>query len=98
MVIGVNIKLKNTSTGATNNIICRLDPIAISIATSILFFNAIVIAVVCSAAFPIIGINIIPTKDSLKPNLLVIPSTPPTKNSLSIAIKIVAIINIIIAL
>ena len=97
IVIGVNNKLKNTRIGATNNIICKLEPIAISIATSILFFSAIEIAVVCSAALPIIGIKIIPTKVSLKPSFVVIPSTPSTKNSLSIAINIVDTTKITIA-
>ena len=57
---------------------------------------AITIAVECSAAFPIIGISIIPTKNSLSPSVAVIESTPLTKNSLSIAISIVAIAKIII--
>ena len=48
-------------------------------------------AVLCSAAFPIIGISIIPTKNSLQPKLFVIGSIPFTKNSLSIAINIVEI-------
>lgn len=91
MLIGVNSKLKNINTGATNNIICKLDPTAISTATSILFFIAITTAVECSAAFPIIGIIIIPTKNSLNPSVAVNESTPLTKNSLSIAINIVAI-------
>ena len=53
-------------------------------------------AVLCSAAFPMIGIKIIPTKNSLKPNLEVISSMPPTRNSLSMAIITVAITKIII--
>ena len=41
----------------------KLEPTAISRATSILSFLAIITAVLCSAALPIIGINIIPTKN-----------------------------------
>ena len=48
-------------------------------------------AVLCSAAFPIIGISIIPTKNSLHPKADVISSMPSTKNSLSMEISIVAI-------
>ena len=46
-------------------------------------------AVLCSAAFPIIGIKMIPTKNSLQPKLSVMGSIPLTKNSLSIAITTV---------
>lgn len=53
-------------------------------------------AVLCSAALPMIGIKIMPTKNSLKPNLEVISSMPPTRNSLSMAIITVAIIKIAI--
>ena len=80
--------------GATNKIICREEPRAISRATSIWSFLAIIMAVVCSAALPIIGIKIIPTKNSLQPREAVIGSTPLTKNSLSMAIKIVTTTNI----
>ena len=98
MLIGVKNKLKKISIGATNKVICRDDPMAISKATSILSFLAIITAVECSAALPIIGINIIPTKNSLHPKDLVKGSIPFTRNSLSIAIKIVAITKIIIDL
>lgn len=94
MLIGVSSKLKNINIGATNNIICKLDPIAISTATSILFLIAITTAVECSAAFPIIGITIMPTKNSLNPNVSLNEPTPLIKNSLSIAINIVAITKI----
>ena len=94
MLIGLKNRLKKISTGATNKIICSDEPMAISSATSILSFLAITTAVVCSAALPIIGINIIPTKNSLQPKESVIGSIPLTKNSLSMAIRIVAITNI----
>ena len=97
MLIGLNNKLKKISTGVTNKIICKLEPIAISTETSILFFSAMETAVECSAAFPIIGIKIIPTKRSLSPRVEVMASTPLTRNSLSMAIHTVEIASIAIA-
>ena len=67
---------------------------AISNPTSIWSLSAIKTAVLCSAALPIIGIKIIPTKNSLQPKVSVIDSIPFTRNSLSIAINTVAILNI----
>src|SRR5919201_1771856 len=56
-----------TSTGATNNAICELDPIAMFTARSILFLRATSTATQCSAALPTIATTIAPMKNSLRP-------------------------------
>lgn len=63
---------------------------------SILFFIAIVIAVACSTALPIIGIIINPTNSFDKCNCSAIGSILPTNNSLSRATNDVAINKTII--
>ncbi|KAI9595789.1 hypothetical protein BDF19DRAFT_440075 [Syncephalis fuscata] len=61
-----------TSNGVTSKAICILEPSATPIAKSILFFMAVVTAVICSAALPTIGSRIKPTNVSLKAPPLVI--------------------------
>ena len=97
MLIGVKKRLSSVSTGITNRMICRLEPSAISIAAFILFLAAIMIADECSAAFPMIGTSMIPTKVLWRPALSAIGSTVPTKISDMTAIATVEAISIIIA-
>ena len=59
----------NTRAGATNSAICVDEPIAISSVTSTLFLRANSTAEECSAAFPMIGITINPTKSSESPSV-----------------------------
>jgi len=70
-----------TINGVTHNAICWEDPMAILMAKSILFFNAKVIPLTCSAAFPTIGRRIKPTKVSETPVPETRPSILSTRNS-----------------
>src|SRR5574341_1474933 len=72
-----------TSTGATKSAICRLEPSAISRLSSILFLIATSTATRCSATFPMIGIRMMPRKNSLRWSDAVTPSTLCTRISLS---------------
>src|SRR5665647_1907596 len=99
MLIGLpKAKLRKTSTGVTSMAICVLEPTAISKERLILFFIAIVIAVKCSAALPIIGIIIMPIKNDDQPRVAVTDSMPLTRYSLSRAMNIVLKASMAIAL
>ena len=71
----------NTRAGATNSAICVEEPIAISSVTSTLFRRANITADECSAAFPMIGMRIKPTKASESPSDSIAVSREPTRNS-----------------
>ena len=67
-IVWPNSVLTRINTGATNNAICKLLPIAISTAAPILFFIASMTAALCSAALPTIAIRNAPTNTSDRPN------------------------------
>ena len=89
MLIGVKHRLSRTSTGMTNKMICRLEPRAISTAAFILFLIAMMTAEECSAALPMIGTRMMPTKASDRPTLSAIGSIVATKISERTAMQIV---------
>src|SRR3954468_11835622 len=67
MAVG-NMSEISISNGATNMATCKVEPMAISTATSILFLNAITMAEACSAAFPTIATIMTPINKSVHPN------------------------------
>ena len=71
----------NTSAGATNSAIWVEEPIAISNVTSTLLRRANSTADECSAALPMMGIRISPTKNSEMPMSSSAVSSDPTRNS-----------------
>ena len=87
----------NTSAGATNSAICVDEPIAISSVISTLFRTAKSTAEECSAALPMIGITISPTKSSESPSVSSAGSSEPTRNSDISATNAVATRSITIA-
>src|SRR4249919_1917268 len=78
-------RLMKTSAGATKSAIWVDEPIAISRVTSTLSRRANMIADECSAALPMIGITIRPTKSSDSPRSAKAGSSEPTRNSASSA-------------
>jgi hypothetical protein len=62
---------------ATRRAICELDPAAIPIARSILFFIAIMTTVECPATLPRSGARITPTKNCVIPHALAALSYTP---------------------
>src|SRR5699024_3890214 len=68
MEVGKNNEIK-TRTGATNMATCKVEPTAISTATSILFLYAIQTADACSAAFPTKATIITPINNSDHPKV-----------------------------
>src|SRR2546421_1456841 len=79
-----------TRIGATNNATWVVEVVATATLSSILFLQAIRIALPCSAAFPTIATMMTPTKSSVRPRLWRAASREPTRISLSIATKTVA--------
>src|SRR3990170_3084936 len=77
-------------TGATNRAICVVDVVAIATLRSILFRNAMITALPCSAAFPTIATMITPTNSSVRPRLVRADSSELTRSSDCRATKPVA--------
>mmetsp|Transcript_3549 Transcript_3549/g.10949 ORF Transcript_3549/g.10949 Transcript_3549/m.10949 type:complete len:271 (-) Transcript_3549:880-1692(-) len=67
----------STRTGIQKRAICIDEPIAMPIASSILFFMAKMMAAACSAAFPTMGIMMVPRNRSGTPH----PSAAPSRAS-----------------
>src|SRR5881409_2530332 len=74
---------------ATNNATWVVEVVATATLNSILFLQAIRIALPCSAAFPTIATMMTPTKSSVRPRLCRAVSREPTRISLSTATKTV---------
>src|SRR5207245_1572445 len=78
-----------TRIGATNNAIWVVDVVATATLSSILFLQAMRIALPCSAALPTMATIMTPTNKSVRPRLCRAVSREPTRISLSTATKIV---------
>src|SRR2546429_9974209 len=78
-----------TRIGATNNATWVVEVVATATLNSILFLQAIRIALPCSAAFPTIATMMTPTKSSVRPRLCRAVSREPIRISLSTATRTV---------
>src|SRR2546422_9228145 len=76
-----------TRIGATNNATWVVEVVATATLNSILFLQAMRIALPCSAAFPTMATMMTPTKRVVRPRLCRAVSREPTKISLSTATR-----------
>src|SRR5437879_12144541 len=76
-----------TRIGATNNATWVVEVVATATLNSILFLQAMRIALPCSAAFPTMATLMTPTKSSVRPRLWRAVSREPTRISLSTATR-----------